>query len=208
MTDSLENLGTAPLMTWAFNWKTPPPIEYLHSRTIRGFTFTAQEMDSDTDNTPFRGTYKFLIYDKQTEYAFLEFFLEKRGRLKRYWIKSPEQAFTLKADVSAGSSVIYVEDNRADYIWQGVERIWIKLADGSEITRSVNLAERDVGNNRINLYLDTLTSQAFTVADVVVFGRVYLVRSDLDKYSFKYHTDTVCEISIKVYEVVEEYDDV
>lgn len=207
MTDSLENLGTAELMTWAFNWQTPPSIEFLQSRTIRDFNFTAQEMVTETSNSPFKGQYSFLIYDRQTEYEFLEFFMNKRGRLSRFWIKSPEQAFNLKADVGNGSSIIYTYDNRADYIWQGYERIWIKLVNGDEITRSVNDATRNESQERIELSLDTVIAAGFTTEDIVMFGRVYLVRCDIDKFSFSYQSNLVSKINIRVQEVVEEYDD-
>ncbi|RLC88917.1 MAG: hypothetical protein DRJ03_01360 [Chloroflexi bacterium] len=208
MTDSLEDLGTIDVMTWVWNWSPVPRVEFLFSRTLRDFGSTAQEVVSETDYNPFQGQYEFLISDKETEYDFLEFFLGKRGRTQKFWCKSPHQTFTLKSNVGAGSSLLYVEDNRADYIWQGHERIWIKLANGDEITRQVSNVVRDTDLDRIELHLETLITTGFDIEDVVFFGRIYLVRCDLDKYQVSYESDKVCTVTIKVYETVREYDDI
>lgn len=205
MADSLLDLESVPYFSWTPNWTSLPNAALDLARLLTEYPGTVQILDRITDDVPLSFTGTFLLDTRATEYAILDFFIARRGRLERFWVQHPVKCFTLKATAGSGSTAMRCSPNRAPDVFSGVERIYIHMKSGDVLTRQVSSATYDTINDEVDLVLASPLDRAITTTNHDGFGRLLLARFDNDALVQKIESDGVGEVDLGFQELVREY---
>jgi len=202
MADSLTSLSPFEVFPLEPNWARSPAPGLIYARHLEVYAGTSAGLDSITDFTPFTVRSGFSL-ERSENYDLVDFFVNRRGRWGKYWLKSLRSAFTLRVDMPSGSTILSVYDNGAYEAFEGHERIYIEMMDGDLITRHViNVLEVAEG---LSLVLDVQLDRDVTLTNHWIIGRLMLGRFDIDKISFKHKSDAVSEAQLRFIELPTEY---
>jgi len=203
MADDIQDLGTEERLTIRPNWASPNQIELTTSRDIVSFPSTVVDIFLFSELYKNKIKFKYLCEDKEVEYALIDFYNSRKGRLERFWIQGYKEEFILSQAISNTDTIINIHDNGFDLIYKGHERLYIELKNGDLITRKItNVAK--VGTE-LQLTVTAIT-QDIAMSEVGVFGRIYLVRLDKDVLETVFNNSTIAEVELDFVEVVREYD--
>ena len=141
--------------------------------------------------------YKATSVNKGEEYDLIDFFCSRKGKLESFWVFGQRVSFSLVADALSGSDELEISPNSFDF--QGYERIYIFLNDGSLIVRKIISASENV------LTLDTPLDRDVTLENISIIGRLHLVRFNGDILNLSYSSSEVSSTTLEFIEVVGEY---
>jgi len=210
MADSLPagDLGSFPVFPLSPNWKEEPSSKIALSRDLISFPGTAHHIASITDDGPISFEAAFTTFTPAELSTALTFFVARRGRVNRFWVKHPYRSFKLKVDAGSGDGIIHCYPNDFETQYQGYERIYIVMSDGDTLAREITAAAYDAGNDRLSLSLNTVLDRDVTTTNHVIIGRYLLARFDADALELELVTDFVTNFSLSFYELVKEYDEI
>lgn len=208
MTDSYEDLGSFTLKFPSnLNWEENPSSEIDISRYLYSPDGSSFLLEQITGSAPIRLKKKLTLYSRSELYTLVDFFNRNTfGELRPFWIFHPKTAFTLKQDSLSGSSELYCNYNGFELQAQGYERIYIKMIDGSILTRKITSGSYSETNNLIILNLETPLDRDITLDNHLIIGRYLLVRFEGESLEISYINDLVSETTLQFLEVVKEYD--
>jgi len=207
MADSLLDLGTTSMFPLEPNWVSNPKTNIGMARRVLGYRGTAETLFAVSDDVPVTFEAKFTIFNKTDENTILDFFLARKGRNQRFWIKHPRRHFTLKDNASNGAATLVCNTNDADRQWQGYERIYILMNDGDVLTRKVNSVTYSEANDEVTLTLNNVIDRDITTTNHAIIGRLLLCRFDSDEFAVRWYTTVTSDFNLRFYELVGEYSD-
>ena len=203
MADDIQDLGTKERLTIRPNWASPNQVELVTSKDIVSFPSTIVDIFLFSELHKNKIKFKYLCEDKEVEYALIDFYNSKKGRLERFWIQGYKEEFVLSQSINNTDTIINVHDNGFDLVHKGHERLYIELKNGNLITRKIiNVIK--VGNE-LQLTVSSI-AQDIAIVDVGVVGRIYLVRFNKDVLEVVFNNSVVAEAEVDFVEVVREYD--
>lgn len=209
MANSFSGLGDLELFPFEPSWADPPSMTPVFVRRIISQRGTVQDVESVTGDVPARMTLGFSLLSAEDVLAFSDFFMERKGRLGRFWLMHPACAFTLAASASLNQNLLVCRDNLAARQFQGYERIYLLMNDGDILIRQVTAVESDQDGSLCTLTLDADLDRVVTPDALARIGRVYLVRFDQDDLDFRFITPGAAgDVRLTFYELVKEYGDV
>lgn len=209
MANSFSGLGDLELFPFEPSWADPPSMTPVFVRRIISQRGTVQDVESVTGDVPARMTLGFSLLSAEGVLAFSDFFMERKGRLGRFWLMHPACAFTLAASASLNQNLLVCRDNLAARQFQGYERIYLLMNDGDILIRQVTAVESDQDGSLCTLTLDADLDRVVTADTLARIGRVYLVRFDQDDLDFRFITPGAAgDVRLTFYELVKEYGDV
>jgi hypothetical protein len=208
MANNFTALGDVPLFPFEPTWSEMPRISPVILRRIVSHRGTVQQVESTQGDVPVKLTFGYSLLTSADIMAMTSFFLDRKGRLGRFWIRHPLEAFSLAAPASINQNLLVCQDNLAARQFQGYERIWMEMADGDLLIRQVTEASADPETGLVTLTLDTNLDRVVNADTLFRIGRMYLVRFDQDDLKFLFATpETAGDITLTFYELVKEYSD-
>lgn len=203
MVDDLQDLGAEERFIISPNWRDNNAVELLLNREIVAFSTTITDIFNYSELNQNKITLKFTNETKEQEHDIIDFFHDKIGRLKRFWLQGHKEEFVLSRDITVTDTIIYIEDNGFDFVYQGHERIYLALTNRDLITRKIT----NVSKSGTELLL-TVSAMDRNIAkeDVGIFGRIFLVRFNKDVLEIIHLTNVVSECVLEFVEVLKEYD--
>lgn len=208
MADDYDDVGTFEIFPFTPNWGKRISRDLILGRFIQKYLGTSSALVSYTDNVPEVVKIGITIYTKEDEYNFIDFYVNHKGKLNKFWLRSPVREFTLKEPAVSGSGAILVHRNGAVSQYQGYERIWILMNDGDILGRKVANVTDDAINDRYSLTLGTPLDRDLTVSNHVLIARLLLGRFNEDSLINDYETDRVSEEVMLFQELVKEYGEI
>lgn len=203
MADSLTKVGSFEFFNIEPNWTKDISSDYLLSRRLISYSGTPAIFEGIAPEVPVVLQMEFLFEDKEAEYNMITFFVSKRGRLNRFWLRSPTEAFTLRTAAISGATGLYCKRNRFDLVYQGYERIYIMMNNNDIVVRKITSVVD--GEDLTYIGFDTVLDRDITLTNHCKIGRLLLCRFNDDKLRFRFRTSSVSTLTIGFLELVKEY---
>ena len=204
MSDSITSLDSSPIL-----WKAPSITNDITSSYVSAakfFQFTGTKTDVtriiDGIGQVVECTYTFAT--QQDQFNFLKFFEDRKASYHKFWLPIWSSTFKLDQPVYNGNDKIYITPSYFSQGYQGYERVWFLLKDGSKIVRKI-IDAKDL-EDKEELTLDTALDRDITMDDIEIFGRFILARFGENEIEFEYKTTYYAQAQVKFYELVAEYD--
>jgi len=203
MADSITSIGDIPVL-----WTVPSAVRDLTSSYVSAakflqFTGTKGEMLRIIDGIGQVVEETFVFTSKKELLDFINFFEARKGTLHKFWLPVWTSTFKLKEKAYSGETSIYIEPCLFTQSYQGYERVWILLKDGSKIVRQVTDAKNL--ETKEELFFDTALDRDISPDDIKLFGRFILVRFGTDELEFEHVAPNCVKATVKFHELVQEY---
>lgn len=210
MADDYQDIGSGiEVFPITPNWTAGPTVAMTISRDLRKHPGTQTEINQVTDFVPFRADAQFMCENHERLYELIDFFVGRKARVERFWLRVPMTGFTLKEDAISGAASLVCEPNVANLAFLGHERIYLRYkASEDTMSRKVNSVTYDDIDDDVTLVLNTVLDRDTNVADVVEFGRLILCRFDIDTLTLKFPADGFGTMRLQFYEVIQEYSEI
>jgi hypothetical protein len=209
MSDSICDLiRTNDLFSAQPDWIDGFDSEFKLNRDVLQVDGGLPKINEISDYLPNKVNYNFTNLNKENEYYITNFFEAHYGKCNRFWVPIWYNQFTLDQDVSILSTDLYVTHTDFNYIYQGYERIFIKLKNGDLLTRwitAVTLDDPCAPYADYHLTIQTAIDRNILITDVAFFGLLLLARFDIDELEIPFETDRISEFSIPFVELINEY---
>ncbi len=206
MANSLEGLGTAELFPLDIDWETEPVLNLGLRRHKKMYPGTIPYLYSITDDVPETLKVTITVDNKDDEYTMLDFINSKRGKVHRFWFRSPFEEFSLKETSAGGTTSIYVYRNDANAQYQGFERVYIQMADGDILTRHIQSITNDDINDRYGINVAVPLDRDLEIGNHYIIGRLLLAAFKSDSITMEMITDMNHKFEIEIVEKTKEYD--
>lgn len=176
------------------------------SRSVHAYMGTVEELINYSDHRPTRLELEFLFQNKEEEYNFLTFWMDKRGQWKKFWLPSPDTGFILDTPTVIGVPSVIVKGNSFAEFYKGFERVFIQLKNGDRLTFQINSISKDQplpGQDTLNL--GAALDRIFDQTAIELFSLLLLGRFEKDVAELSYITMAVSECKIAFWELPKEY---
>ena len=200
MADDLDDLSGLTIIEPNVNWSDTPKTGFDVSFTVEGFDGTLEEVFEFTEDKPEKFQYKITFKDKAEEKAFLEEWLNYKGRKECFWFVDIIDQFTVSQPIGNTTFTVEVLDNF--FVAEGHERIFVKLKNGDRLTRKINSSVASAG--AITLTLNTAWDRDILIDDIEIFTLMYLCRYDTDDQTITQLNSYVSETNIAILQLVDE----
>ncbi len=177
-----------------------------------GTTTFISSLDSlNSALSPFVVDMAFTNLVKADEYDIIDFFSKHRGRHMRFWCPSWVSNYFLANDIEAGAvqvDIVPIGMIEGFYLQGQNEWFFILLKNGDIIIRRIANTGGYTSNGIFyeTFDLSTPIDRDIKISDVSIFGKLFLGRFDTDTLSMKHMTTSVSSCSLKVVELINEYD--
>jgi len=203
MSNSVADLiacGTTEIFLALPDWTTPPTLDLSFGREVIQYDEAVTRFRYLTSDLEWKSGGVFSNFFKTEEYYILDFFFRHMGRLKKFWLPVQSQYFKLATNIGNGATVFTLDDDTFQYVYRGYERLYMLLSSGDMITRKISSSH---GSGEYSVA--TAFDRAINKNNVVLFGKLALVRFDQDEIEMQHDTPEVstCELSFK--ELPKEY---
>lgn len=208
MAEDLKDLSGAPLFPFEMNWATEPKL--TAEPKYRDISFPGTKLISSLHISalPNELTAEISFHDKEEEKRIIDFFIDRQGKAKRFWIKCPLRNYTLHDTWYQDQTSIDIKDTGLIRVFKGFERFYFDNGDNVS-TRKILSATAFPDPDFIRLTVTDPSEIEWRVDDKKVhMGRLLLVRFTHDNLDFKYQTDQVGTTTLKVMELNYEYNEV
>lgn len=151
----------------------------------------------------FEFSFDLLFGDRADTFEFLNFFDSRRGRLRPFWLASPNALWGAPVAVTTGYVDVTAHGNLAD-LEAFVFAVAVVLEDGTVYVSNISSVTDNSGVNgtwRLNLS-DAIPS--VTLALVKRVTSAHLVRFSKDAIQENWQTDSVCQIKVGMTEILNE----
>ena len=204
MADSITSLDSNPIFWTAPSASNDITSSYISAAKFFQFTGTKSDVTRIIDGIGQVIDCSFTFGTQQEQFDFLTFFDDRKASLHKFWLPVWSSTFELKETIYNGNDKIYITPSYFSQGYQGYERIWFLLKDGSKIVRKV-IGAIDL-EDKEELTLDTALDRDITIDDIEIFGRFILGRFGANDVEFEYKTTYYAQTQVKFYELVSEYD--
>jgi len=185
------------------DWAEDVGAGVINSLDIYKPAGTASIIQQLSDKHPASFSLDFSFCSKEEEHRLVSFFIDRKGRFNRFWIRHPSSAFTLKATAAVGSSALVCERNDFDDIRSGYERIYIRIDNGDTIVRKIISCVTDSESTTVGL--SSALDRAVTKSNHTAIGKFVLVRFDEDTMKLNFKNMAIGRVSLKFFELPEEW---
>ena len=209
MADSLLDLtsaGTTEILWLKPNWDIHPRRDWDHNDEVYQYGEGITRIYNISDNLAHIYKATWTQMDKAEEYTILDFFVSRKGKYENFWVPHWKNLYKLYSAGTRWSTQLIVYHGFFADTFQGYERIFFELKDGSHITRHV-VSVINNGDGTETFNLETMLDRDIELTDVVYFGKIVLNRFDNDELEFKHHTSDFsdCDLMASFIEVTQEY---
>lgn len=202
--DWQDFVTTSTVLTKKPNWIEEPVSSFEDNRELISYPGTDMDIYNLNDLLSHTITYNYTNLTKDDEYYFVNFFLTQQGKLKRFWLPWWKNSFTLYESIKTNDTIINIEYCRYDKVDKGYERFFILLKNGDYISREIIAVVEHIGYE--SMIIHTAMDRNIEQNDIVFFGRLLLVRFDIDELEFDFLNNKVSELSIPFKELqINEY---
>ena len=130
MADDIVEIGTTNIFPLEVNWIKDISSDIMPEKEIISFPGTSDVIEDYITFSPTVLGFQFDLETQDKIFTFLDFLNSVKGRAYKFWFKIPFVEFTLKEDISSGSTSIPIYRNELDKITWNDERIWIGMNNG------------------------------------------------------------------------------
>jgi len=203
MADSWEDLfDVTERFMMKPNWIDTPKSNFEPAREIIQASGTSIDL-YDLAIPGRRWTYGYTNMSKEDEHYILDFFTDRQGRLKKFWLPIWKNCFRLDSDVIGHDKFIDIENVFLHDVDTGLDRIFFEMIYGDYISRMV-YAVIEIGNvDRLALW--TKMDRGFSQNQIKYFGRLAMVRFDIDDLEIDFKSDQYSTCTIDFKELPDEY---
>jgi len=195
---------TTTVFTRKPNWVENPISTFDTNSEFINYPGTQMDIYNLSNSIGYEITYRYSNLTKDDEYYIINFFINRQGMLKRFWLPWWKNSFRLAQNVSIDDSVITIQHCRYNKIDQGYERIFILLKTGDYISRKVVAVVENY--NYESIILQTPMNKNINQDDILFFGRLLLVRFADDELNLDFSNNKISDLSIKYKELPNEYE--
>lgn len=204
MADSFLDMGSSSLLRLEPSWVADVSAQNLWARYLTQMVGSVSSVDMLVAHLPVALELSFDFFSKQEEYEFLDHFVDSKGRLSRFWFPHPHAEFILDRDALSGDSTLYCKYNSFDSVFQGFERLLIKMGNGDWVVRQItNITS---GTDYTFLWLSAALGREVSQTNQIYIGRMLLGRFDSDTVRFKFKTSQISTVTVTFVELTQEYD--
>ena len=205
MGNSIEGIGSISTM-WLIppDWAKEVSTDFEFSRILLKYPGTALQVISENEKVPMKIEYQFSHFNKTEENTFLSFFVDRQGRLKKFWIPTWVNRFELVSNMPTASTYLPTKNVHFKVLYGGYERFFIEFHNGDLLTRQI-VSITDVSETVTNLVFTTPLDRDVNIADINIFGLFLLVRFDIDKCRFGFFNTKTSKSIVRVKELIREY---
>jgi hypothetical protein len=204
MNDLADLLSTSTIWARKPNWATSPQRDFDMAREVEDVAPSGLSITNILDYLAHSVEYRYRNSSKVDESALLAFWQQQHGRHLRFWLPLWRSDFHLVLPVLPYEDTLVVDATGVATVFQGYERIYLELTDGTLITRHVTAVVDNLDGTE-TLYLETFMDRSIAIADVAMFGRLLLVRFDSDELLLEHVSAAVSEFTLHFRELVREY---
>lgn len=205
MADSRLNLGGYDVFPFSPNWATLPSTTAPLLRRTLQFPGTIAELETLTDKTPLSFEATFLLSKREDVYNMQDFFDDQLGRVNQFWVEHPIAWAILAQSASIYDEILVCQANSAHLGYIGHERLYVRMNNDGLTTRHVSSIVYNSSTGYEEYWLTNQLAYAIATSDYYRIGRLLFARFDTDVLKIKYHTDSIAEVTLPFYELVEEY---
>lgn len=205
MADDIQTLGSYEIFPFLPDYQMGIEKAVIPAFNIVEYIGTISDITSHTDRRPITFTNRIQLHSMQDLDTLLQFIDDHKGRLKKFWYFMRTTDFTLQTDFSTGATDIDLDVNGYEDIFVDTDRIYFLLTNGDILTRRVTNVVYDSTNNKNVVSITPSLDRDLNVADINYFGRVLMVRFDLDKFSMKHEANSVAITNLRFIELPTEY---
>lgn len=204
MADSFPTLGTNTT-TWMRrpNWAMPLKQNFAFTKTLIDYIGLTQIWNDNT-KVPRYYRMEFVNQNKTDEKALLDFFQDRQGQVKGFWIPSWHNQFTVDEVITSGAFTITLRNDNFHVSYNGHEYIMLVLTSGDIVVRKISAAAIIDGDQEY-ITLATAVDRTIQVADVELACLFLYARFDSGKLTFSYQTDSYSTVTIPILELPREY---
>jgi hypothetical protein len=205
MADSRLNLGGYELFPFFPNWATKPKSTGSLLRRTLQYPGTVAELIDLSDQSPLTFEATFFLSTRANIFTLQDFFDDRLGKVNQFWVEHPPAWAILAEDAAIFDEILVCQDNDASISYHGHERLYVRMNNGDITTRHVSSIVHNAGTGYEEYWLTDGLAYAITTTNHYRIGRLLFVRFDQDSLQLKYNTDNKAEVTLKFYELVEEY---
>jgi hypothetical protein len=196
----LVSSGTTTIFQLLPNWESSPEMEIPFGREVIQYDEAATVFRFLTSDLGWKVSADFFNVSKSVEFSLLDFFLQHKGKLNKFWLPVQFNYFKLKYNIAINSTSLFFNDDSFQFVYQGYERLFMLLKSGDMITRKIS---ENLGGGEYSV--ESAFDRAIAVSDVVLFGKIILCRFDQDELSLQYDTTDLSSCSLSFQELAKEY---
>jgi len=151
-------------------------IKYVSTGTVIGFDGTKVHLVSYSDiKTGLRQIAASYVIRSRAEFKeFKEFFLDRVGGLKKFWLPLWKKEFQLSRDVNAQDGAVYIKNVGLAYKEDPYLRVFIATKNDIIVRRVTQVTIIDAEEERIDL--DSVIPVPIKMGEEFAFSRLLLVR--------------------------------
>lgn len=205
MADYLNNLSTYPVLKIKPDWESAIEGEFELAQKVNQYPGTIDEIVTYSDERPFNCDLPFKFLSKAEEYAFIDFFMQRKGRWGRFWMPAPHDFFEMAEDGEEGETVVIVKDRNFRDAHRGFERLLIELRNGDLLSFKITSVLPGPLGGQETLNLAVALDRDIPTEEVLKCSFIYLGRFDLDKIELEHTTSLVSSVNQKFVELIKEY---
>lgn len=186
-------------------------IEYVPTGTMVGFTSTLISGYQFGIKGKRKITASFSFKSRTELNEFINFWKDRKGSFKRFWIPCWQSEFEVVETVYVSDSYIKIANCNLQNRYDGYLRVFIITKSGDLIIRKITQVDV-IDEAKERIVLDTVMPIGFEPDDVTMFGRVLLVRfadNNLEvSFSIADGNDVYAITTVSFIELPHEYEEI
>lgn len=179
MTTSITGLGSETTILLTIPTRDSMQVEFQPMGDFFGYATTKRLGYEYGMYGKRRFNLNFEFYSKKEVKDFINFYKDRKGSLKRFWIPCWYNEFELKSKYTAADIVLKIYPCEITQRNDGYMRIFIQTKNDFFIRR-ITSTEYNSDSDADFLYIDTKLNIDILPTDIILFGRVILGRFDGD----------------------------
>jgi hypothetical protein len=199
------NISNSDIFLPSPEWGVEPDVDFDYMRGELQYPGTKIELTAIGDRLPYTLKCNFRNLTKSAEYVLLTWWFSQRGRYEKFWLPMWKNSYSLYADITAGDTIIYINQCNFHLVDAGYEYLYILTKAGNYVIMMVDAVVNNGDYETVVLREGVSTS--IRQSDIRYFSRLFLVRFDNDTLSMRYINDAASECTMTFRELVNEYDE-
>jgi len=205
LADSIETLGSYSIFPFLPDYSNGIDKTIIPTYNLIEYTGTISTIEQNSTLKPLTIKKRIQLHSMEDLNTFLTFFDTHKGRLKKFWCFLRTTDFTLDDDIANAATEIDIKLNGYADTFRNTDRIYWTLTNGDSIVRRVTDAVDDTLNDQTTLIITPSVDRAVDMSEVVYFGRVLMVRFDIDKVNISFESNSVAVLNLRFLELPTEY---
>jgi len=186
-------------------WGVEPDVDFDYMRDELQYPGTKIELTAIENRLPYTLKCNFRNLTKSAEYVLLTWWFSQRGRYEKFWLPMWKNSYSLYADITAGDTIIYINQCNFHLIDIGYEHLYILTKAGNYVIMRVDAVVNN--GDYETVVLREGVSASIRQSDIRYFSRLFLVRFDNDALAMRHINDSASECTMTFRELINEYDE-